>query len=374
MGDGVTVRSICSEAALAPFDRDYRTLLARVPHGRGLFYQRPWLQAMAPVYLAGRRTMLFLLAFRGDTLIGVAPWCIERKPLTRFGLRRLTFWGADGGSLMLEGNVLVPDPADINHCMHAWRTHLFQEHRWQFDVIDFGYCREDTLGWQALKDSSPRAAVSSEILKTHLVDLPARFSDYCATRSRSGLSQLRRQERVLAQAHAVEWCVRTRLSADEFEQVGALHAQRQRELATRRSVDRHAFFEDPQGRDAMSRVLRVAGEAGEARHYLLKVDGRVAAFNLNFVFAGTQFFHSTAIDSTYAMASPGKLVLLRQIEHECTLGEVSTIDMMAGTTPLKASFCTRTLAFGHLTEVNPMSTISMLKYGAYRQLLKLKHH
>lgn len=372
MDAAVMVRGVSSLDALAPYEHAYRNLLTRLSNGRGLFYQRHWLEALAPVYLAGRRTMLFLLAFRGEALVGVAPLCIERKSLSRFALRRLTFWGGDGGSLMLEGNLLIPDANDAAECMAAWEAHLLAAHRRRFDVIDLGFCREDLVGWRALQSSGLNAHRSSEILKTHVIDLPASFQEYCETKSRSGLSQLRRQERVLAQSHAVEWCIRTTLEGDEFDQIAALHTRRQRELARDRAVDRHSFFEDATSRASMARVLDVAGEAGEARHYLLKIDGRIAAFNLNFVFGRTQFFHSTAIDSSFAAASPGKLVMLRQIQHECERGEVSEIDMMAGTTPLKTSVSTRSLSFGHFMAVHPRSWGAALRYGAYRQLRRLK--
>ncbi|MFM2347987.1 MAG: hypothetical protein RL654_2740 [Pseudomonadota bacterium] len=340
-------------------------LLARVPDGRGLFYQPEWLRLLTPLCLQPGRRMHFLLAWRGERLIGVAPLVIEQRPWVRGRVRRIWFWGKVQGSLALEGDFLVPDAADVGPCTQAFVAHLRGPSA-PADYLELAYFRGASPCQAAFEATSCIPVDQTEPMVSHWAVLAPTFEAYCATLKKSVLgkvmNRVRAAERDLG-AHLV--CV-SRLSADELAQIEALHVQRQRELAGR-GRERHSLFEIPAERSIYHAMLALAAERGWARHYLLKSgEGRVLAFALCFHFAGTLFFHLTAFDSAHAKYEPGRVLMLLKIQAEIARGDTHHIDMMPGTTKIKEDFGNHVFSHRRYLAVNTGSLMSRLRCGVWQ--------
>ncbi|SIR43445.1 Acetyltransferase (GNAT) domain-containing protein [Sphaerotilus natans] len=340
-------------------------LLDRVPDGRGLFYQPEWVRLMAPLFLQSGRRMHFLLAWRGERLIGMAPLVIEQRPWVRGHVRRVWFWGKVQGSLALEGDFLVPEATDVRPCARAFVAHLRGPSA-PADYIELAYFRGASPCQVAFEAASHIAPEQIEPMVSHWAVLAPTFDAYCATLKKSVLgkvmNRLRAAERDLG-AHLT--CV-SRLSADELEQVEALHVQRQRELAGK-GRERHSLFEIPAESGIYHAMLETASQRGWARHYLLKSgEGRVLAFALCFHFAGTLFFHLTAFDSAHAKYEPGRVLMLLKIQAEIARGDTHHIDMMPGTTKIKEDFGNHVFSHRRYLAVNTGSLMSRLRCGVWQ--------
>lgn len=338
----------------------YEALLARVPDGRGLFYQIDWLRTLAPTYLLPGRRMHFLLAWRDDRLVGVAPMVIDQRPWSRGHVRRLSFWGGVPGSMRLEGDFLVPDPADVGPCMRAFVAQLLSAGS-PVDYVDLHYFREVSPAQAAFEAASGLRAVQTEDMVSHWARLAPTFEDYCATLKKSTLGKVMNRVRATERDLGAELVCVSRLSEGELAQIEALHVQRQRELQGR-GRERHSLFENPAERQRYHALLEQAAADGTARHYLLKSrDDRVIAFALCFHYGRTLFFHLTAFDSAHAKYEPGRVLMLLKIQAEIARGDTDHIDMLPGTTKIKEDFGNHVFTHRRYGAVNTASTVSRLK-------------
>jgi hypothetical protein len=359
---GLRLTSVRSPDELAPHAQAYHALLARVPHGRGLFYRIDWLKALSSAYLLPGRRMHFLLAWRGDRLIGVAPMVIDQRPWSRGHVRRLSFWGGVPGSMRLEGDFLVADTADVAPCVRAF-VEQFKAAGSPVDYVDLHYFRDASPCQAAFEAASGLRPVQTEDMVSHWARLEPTFEAYCATLKKSTLGKVMNRVRAAERDLGARLVCVSRLSDDELAQVEALHVQRQREL-TGRGRERHSLFENPTERRLYHALLAQAAADGSARHYLLKSkEDRIIAFALCFHSGRTLFFHLTAFDSAQAKYEPGRVLMLLKVQAEIARGDTDHIDMLPGTTKIKEDFGNHTFTHHRYSAVNDASVVSRLKCG-----------
>lgn len=338
-------------------------LLDALPDDRGLFFRLPWMRAMAPTYLGGRRRMHVLLAWCGDRLAGVAPMTVETRAWWRGGIRRAAFWGTVAGSSRMEGDFLVPDRQDVGPCMRAFAEAL-RDPRTGADWLDLQYFRDASHCREAFVTEAGLTPLHEEAMHTHWACLPASFEAYTATLKRAMLSKAQNRVRA-ARRDLGAWleCV-DRLSPEDLAQVEALHVQRQTDLSSR-GRERESLFLSPAERASYLERLERAAQDGSARHYLLKgADGRVLAFSLCFHAGRTLFFHLTAFDGALARYELGRVLMLLKIEAEIARGDTDRIDMLPGTTRVKEDFGNVVSGYRRYQGLRPGSWATRARWAA----------
>jgi CelD/BcsL family acetyltransferase involved in cellulose biosynthesis len=343
----------------------YEALLQRLPDGAGLFYTLPWLEILSAVYVTPQRAMHFLLAWRGSALVGVAPLQMERKSLSRGGVRRLFCWGNVHGSLMLEGGFLIPEADEVERCIAAFAAHALDPRDGAADFFEFHYLDEAAPAFGALQRRFRPQAGEPEDMPSYQIRLPERFEDYAPTVSTATLANSRNRWRALQKAGKVEFLPVQALAQDELEQVMQVHASRQ-SLLRERGRTRQSLFQDPVTRSAYLRLLAQTAKDGSARHYLIKADGRVIAFGLGFLYRGTYVFHLTGFDQAWSRFQPGRVLLFLMVQDAISRGDTRLIDMLPGITKVKQDFSNASRTYRSLSGTRTGSLLSRAKVRAWR--------
>lgn len=372
----IRIQLLESLDALAPLADAWHALLEEAIPGRGFFYRVPMLQAMAPVHAAanhpgGRRSPFFLLAWRGEKLVGGLPLVLERKPLTRVALRRLLFWAGDGSAVGAEVDVpLRGDEAERTEIVAALRQALTDGvAAGRFDVLDIENFREDSAALPLLRRTFGDGSWRTMPLTSHHVELAGGYPAYRASRSGSRIRELGRLRRKLEAAHRIEILETSALTDDDLRAVMRLHGARQALLSSR-GERREAVFERHAG--ALASLLVAAGSIGATRHRLLLADGQLVAFLLGYVEGDTLLAWLTAVHQDFLDFGAGGVLFWEAVQREFALGAVARIEFGFGTTFVKQTMSTHGLRPWQLEWRPPGNRSGDLRLWAYRRLLTLR--
>ena len=354
--------------ALAPHAAALDALIARAPTGCGPFYCVDGLRATAPL-LGERESPFLLLAFRGDELVGFAPFVIERKPWVRSGVRRLLLWGSHGNVMGIEGDLLIaPDAEDAVDAIVFALRHTF---RGAFDVVDVAFARGDSPRLDRFVALADGAAWTPEPPLAFDIGIDGTIDDYRAARSGCHMKKIGQLERRLARDHAVEWREVAHLSVEETEMVAALHTARQQVL-TERGERRTAVFADARTRPALDALLDAAARRGTGWHHLLLADGRLVAFLLTLLDGPVCVAYLTAVDADFGSYRPGSLLHWGVVQRAYQRGGIARIQLGAGPTEIKQIFGTASLRPQHLFWQPPGGLPSRLRVAAWHALRRLR--
>lgn len=358
---GAALPRVSSVTAISDLERlgsAYTALLAQMPDARGLFYAPERLRVLAPHYLPDRsHHLLFLLAWREDRLIGIAPLMTIRHGWRQCFIRRVNFWGAEPGPMRMEGDFLIPDGHEVMHCLQAFLGHLRHRHS-RIDLMDLRYFRGISNCRKAFDRLDGVRHLRQEDMVTHRAMLPASFEDYLDALGKSVRTKTMNRMRALQRELGTELHCVSRLDDEVMAQVADLHTARQ-QLLSERGRSRHAVFEHD--RRTIAALLHLMEDAGQARHYLLKSGPRVIAFALGFHAQGTWYYWMTSFDTDLSRYEPGRVLMLMTVRDEIERFGTTLIDMMAGTTKIKLDFANQVIALDHCTGPGSARMVSRLR-------------
>jgi hypothetical protein len=191
----------------------------------------------------------------------------------------------------LDGRLLAAEHEDGGRAVLAWRDYLLGRGAACFDPLDIR-----SMGAERLREAFPEASCAIEEMRTYTIDLPATFTDDCAAAfSPRTLRKMRHAVDAMRRAHHLQLRETDHLTRDQLARITEIHDARQI-FPTGRGEDRHRFFDSPNERDLLLAQLDTAARAGQARHYLLEIDGRIMGFDLCFAYQGVLFACLTAFD------------------------------------------------------------------------------
>ena len=185
-------------------------------------------------------------------------------------------------------------------------------------------------------DSSRRPALWESVRDQPRIDTTGRWEDYEVRElSPQRRSELRRKTRRLAELGALELDVRDgRERLDELLQEGlcleAAGWKGRAGTAVLARPARHRFY---------TAIARWAAEAGILRLAFLRLDGEPLAFSFSIEDGGVHYGLKLAYDEEYKRFSPGILFVLRLIERNFRLPELTGFDMCGGTEDFKKELC-----------------------------------
>lgn len=340
-------------------------LTQKLPRGIGLLYQPWWMHTVASLYQSNNRKPYFLLIYQGAELIGCAPLMIERKGFSSGYLRRLYFWGGIRGTLNNMGpDLLVSNPDKTEQCTLAVCDFLTGAGRHEWDYIELPYLCEESPSLSALQRLVPQVTTSPESMQTFLVDLPNNFSEFCGTLPRKPFSEIKRCHRKLLESGAkIDIIQVDKLDAHQMADIERIHNHRQDEHRTHGNA-RYSIFQQSQPRAVLNKLLEHAAVQGAARHYLLTINGELAAFFLNFVHGDTLHLFLTAFDTRFGPYGPTKLLLLHVCEQEIEQSRTRLLNLSTGESRYKREFSNRIANNLHLAAVN-QQLASRLRYALW---------
>jgi CelD/BcsL family acetyltransferase involved in cellulose biosynthesis len=272
-----------------------------------------------------------------DRLVGLAPWCIDRRPSQARVLRWL-----GSGEVCSDYLSVLCEPSREDPVAEALADFLTDgdarygsgDLPWDLLAIE-GVDAQDVPTTRLIRHLADRGCLVSSLagMNCWRIELPRTWDEYLAALSKSHRKQLRRAERnVLEQGRAV---LHTVQRLDELpraiETLIDLHQRRRRWLGERGSFAsaRFAAFH----RDVMPRLLA----SGQLRLHRLDLDGRPVAAEYQLAGGGVLYAYQGGVDPAVLDEEPGRLImqatLRRAIEEGCR-----AMDFLRGDEPYKAHF------------------------------------
>lgn len=321
---------------LLAYQGEWDCLLSET-HAASFFQTLEWL-ACYWRHFGSEQQLRTLLVYDGDTLVGIVP-LVVRLLATRAGsVRTLTYpldeWGTCFGPI-------GPNPAAT---LVAALIHIQQSSR-DWDVIDVNWVAEPDR--DAVNDAFRQRGIRPQSFtrpELSLIDLTQPWGAYWDNLSVKHRSNIRRAEKKLAKAGAVELLrYQARVGDDPTEHwdlydmcetVAATSWQS--DLATGTTLTHERVR--PFLRDAFAAAVRV----GAASLYVLTVGGTPAAFSSNYVFRGSEFGLRMGYVASLRDAGPGTVLFHRMLQVAFA-SDRHTFDLGEGDSPYKHLWRTRAM-------------------------------
>ena len=370
----VRVRWIGSTAELKALGERYdRFVLAASP--LGMFYRSAWIECVWPYYEAQEGGKLaFLVAEKGDEIVGLAPLQIKTRRWVYANQRVFTFLGGTGDELdNWVPQFLFADtrPEEQAACARALVESILA-HSNEWDELNFGTFPEDCPSRSALRAALPVNQESNCLNQIPIARLDDGPEPYFRSRGKRLTRMLVRAERRLDEdGVSAIFAVETQLSAERKGAVEAIHLARQNQLRAG-GEPRTSPFDDSASAAVFWRLMAIAETCGHLRAHWLLLDGVPAAFVLAMCHADAAVLFLNAFSPEAEKYHPGVLLLSRLIDHEAKLQRTKLIDFMAGSNLAKELYATHMRSLGSFRAENPINRLARVRSGVARNVGMLR--
>jgi hypothetical protein len=344
----IEVRLITNIAGILAFRDQYDSFIKECENAVP-YCLSGWLESMLEVWCRGIRchkhsdNLAFLIAEENGQMVALAPFLLEQKGVKQLHLNRL-YWLGDIVRPLLkveEMDFLLIDESYRDKCIVAFYKFLLNDKNLGWDVIELGYAVKSSPNLRRFLELFPQSQIADDKVVSAKIDLPDSFEKYLAGLAAKYRSDLRRCRKLLdAEFSSVEFFSTNNMADSLLSEAVRLHKIRQQEhLVSGR--DRYSLFEDKKSSSAFFKLLDWSANYGIARHFWLKLDGKIAAFVLGFAFKEIYFAKVMSFDPAFKVYSPAKLLILEVIKEEIELHHTSLIDLGIGLNHVKKNFSTR---------------------------------
>lgn len=305
--------------------------------GALVFQSHPWISAWwASAPDRERRALAIVLAWRGDTLVGVLPLATVRRK----GFRVLEWAAKDCSDF---GDALLADRTNAGLVRRMWQQAS------RAGGFDLAYLN------RLLPDAAARALLtpisgSTRLRLNHRDEANWRVRGPWPTgqawfdaQSKKTRQNYRRGQKSLGEHGPLTF----RLLGPE-EPLGPVldkltHFKRAW-LATH-NLPSTAFYDE--GSQALPAMVEVLAGTGLLHAFVLECGGALVAVSINFVQAGTMMAFVTTYDPAFERGSPGMVLMMDYIMWSIDHG-LHTVDFLCGDEGFKGRFGTQCLTLGSL--------------------------
>lgn len=322
---GLSLNRITSDDEFDGLRDDWNRLAGELP-----FRRWEWLNSWWRCYRqSGDKLCLLSVTDETDTLIGLAPWYIERSSLQG---RVIRFLGS--GRVMSDYLSILSAPgreSDVCCCIVEW---VIEQSNSVWDAIDLeGVAGDDApLTWLIDRLAGEGfAVVETPGQSCWQVSLPETWDEYLKRLSKTRRERVRQLgRRKFDTGEAVLHRVRDASELDRgFEILIDLHQQRREGLG-----ERGCFSSD-----RFTQFLRLAAEEFLQRDRLrlqwVELGGKPVAVEIDFAGGDTVYYYQSGIDPNLPRERPGWLGVASALKLAVEEG-FSTFDFLRGDEPYKA--------------------------------------
>lgn len=364
----IKVKAIRSVEELQFVGWDYDTFLNTFPNDT-YFLRRGWIESMIEAWAFerkhahGSKTLFLLLAYRGDEIIGAMPLQLHKKRKGPLRLNRLHGLGINLDSSLccpkFEFKILRTEFAAA--CLACFWNYLVGLQEGVWDILDLDLIPEPSQTLKIMDRQWPAIINERSDLTGAGFELPEGQAyeklEYADTKFRS---ELRRKMRKLIEDHGnYEVLIDSATSPDDWEEMGRVHSMRQTYLKGK-GMKRYSLFDDPFEKPALTNAMHFAEKEGMAVYYRMKINGRLAAFQICVQEAKTLYHLVIAFDQEFSRYAPGKQLMAAILKDAC-LRQVRYVDYLPGLGPVKSQFSNRIIPNKRRVFLHP-SLKSHLRY------------
>ncbi|MCC9600510.1 GNAT family N-acetyltransferase [Stieleria sp. JC731] len=282
-----------------------------------------WLECFASTYQP-----FILVLYNEDQVIGIAPWCLERRPC---GGRTLVFIGS-GKACSDHLSLLVrPENASTFGQMIAqWLINPLHRTLWDTMELIGADEADKTIAklTGAMRDSQLEVETSAGD-PCYAVDLPATWEDYVQRRSKSGRREIRQSLKSIDDG-TIDLVRITSVSELDrhWSDFIELHRKRRDDAGTSNCFDFPNF--ETFLRTASARLL----DAGYLQFLIAFAEGKPICAHFAVADADGWYFYQSGMDPEMSHLRPGLSVFCHTIRESIQAGRTK-FDMMRGDEPYK---------------------------------------
>ena len=320
---------------LAEVARPWTDLWAR--SGALIFQSHPWISAWwASAADRDRRGLAVVLAWRGETLVGVMPLATVRRK----GFRVLEWAAKDCSDF---GDALLAPEADRDLVRRMWR------HAGRTGGFDLAYLNRllpEAAARTLLdpKGGGIRPRLNHRDEANWRVRGPWKTGQaWFDAQSKKTRQNYRRGQKFLGERGPLAFRL---LGPDEpLGPVLDRLTTFKRAWLTTHGLASTAFYDE--GSRALPAMVQVLADAGLLHAFVLECGGEVVAVSINFVQAGTMMAFVTTYDPAVERASPGMVLMMDYIMWSIDHG-LHTVDFLCGDEGFKGRFGTQNLTLASM--------------------------
>lgn len=288
-----------------------------------IFSTFEWLYTWWENFGEGKELMI-LLVKDGPEVIGIAPFlldtenrfCIFHRKILRFigeGISDYAMVITVGGSEEIVFRAVI-----------EWLRH--NEQKW--DVIKLRELGEkDNLLKCLSSDATPHNWEKGVQVCSRLpyLKINGHWETYFETISKKLKKEIKWIENKLNRKNEWEYSLdKERASPGILEELFNINRERMREK------DKKGWYEKDGYYNFIKGIINNSGDDVKPSISLMKIDGRIAAYIIGFVYAGKLNYWNVAIRNEYKDYSPGKMLLYYLIREMHTTRRVEEIDLLRG--------------------------------------------
>jgi CelD/BcsL family acetyltransferase involved in cellulose biosynthesis len=324
------VTVVDSLARWAELEKDWNDLLIQ-SRANVVFLTWEWLYTWAECFWRSDRELFILAVSRGSELVGVAPWCIERRSLGLVAVRQIEFLGASH---------VASDYLDVfakrgKEKAVARRVYdfLFYEARARWDALALLDVPADSLFvlhlLERIGEEGKHVDVEPGVF-CPTVQLRATQTGFMASLSSNRREQFQRHQRLLRRSGKVEHFTTTSRDGLDIDALDALYALYQMKSGTEKARFYHF----------LQRFLTRARGTDWVQVDLLTVDGKPVAGLFHLRYGATLFEYLMAADKTVCPKTSVGNVLIGLCLLKAIEANVDEYDTLRGSEVYKFHWAT----------------------------------
>ncbi|WP_436717608.1 GNAT family N-acetyltransferase [Roseiconus lacunae] len=271
----------------------------------------------------------FLLAvYQKDEIIGIAPWCLQRRAI---GGRTIAFIGSGKACTdHLTISVGAGNKQRVTYAIARWLTAPEHQSLWDSLELVGVDLKDETINELATALNEAGLDVERESgAPCFAVPLPDSWDQYVQLRSKSGRREIRQSLRQIEDGTLKLDRIRTcEELGSHWHQFVALHQKRRDDAGTTNCFDYPGF--DTFLKLAASRLL----ESGYLQFYLAYANDKPVCAHFAIADQDTWSFYQSGMDPDASAMRPGLSVFCHTIRESIESGR-KTFDMMRGDEPYK---------------------------------------
>ena len=348
------IKELCSGSYAAR----YGEFAERLEGIHCLVYSVPWLRITSAAVMQEDDCLFFVTVSRGQEIVGVAPFHVERLGWGRLSFRQLHYWGKGSGYTEYPVPTMIALPGYRRQCADIVTDNLKDTYRGEFDEINLTRVDPQDYFIRHLCNAFMMRADTDHGDQLHLF-----VNEQSIDRRLQGenLRRIRKaRERLTHDFENAEFACLTSLDESVLEEIRRLHIRRQKEIMET-GRPRISFFEDPVENEVTVKLIRHSQAIGAMRTYTLRLDGKLVSFWICFHCNGYTLAYITACTPVpghkYATACNWRYMYKEEMERH----GARTIDTGVGSHILKVKFCNRVIDLRSIVLQNQYSYGSRIR-------------